>query len=293
VKRASTVSVIITAVFTVAVLAPVASAKFTTHNSPGLATETDSVSCGDHISGRSGWTSLIPPDQIGTLPPAATSGTALYDVFSFPEGWNFASDEFVWEPPAAPFYKDGDAIAPRVLTFFTDSPRRVLATPELAQDNVSWVYAVVPFDETLDPVAPVGSILGIGPPGPVILNKLTVVDCYTFTGFSAPVDNAPTVNVAKAGSSIPLKFRVTDANGDGVPGLTSPPVVVSSEGGPCGGAVGDEIEQYTGGSGLQDLGNGYYQFNWKTPKSYKGHCRTVMVSLGDGNERHTAEFSFR
>ena len=47
--------------------------------------------------------------------------------------------------------------------------------------------------------------------------------------------------------------------------------------------MGDEIEQYAGGSGLQDLGNGYYQFNWKTPKSYKGHCRTVMVSLGDGD----------
>lgn len=292
-KRASTASVIVIAMLAVAVLAPVASAKFTTHNSPGLATETDSVSCGDHISGRSGWTSLIPPDQIGALPPGATSGTALYDVFEFHQGWDFAADEFVWEPPAAPFYKLGDAIAPRVLTFFTESPRRVLATPELAADGVSWVYAVVPFDETLDPIAPAGSILGIGPQGPAILNKLTVVDCYTFTGFSAPVDHAPTVNLAKAGSSIPLKFRVTDVNGDGVTGLTSPPVVVSSEGGPCGGAVGDEIEQYAGGSGLQDLGNGYYQYNWKTPKSYKGHCRTVMISLGDGNERHTAEFSFR
>ena len=204
-KRASTVSVIITAMFAVAVLAPVASAKFTSHNSPGLATETDSVSCGDHISGRSGWTSPIPPDQIGALPPEATSGTNLYDVFDFPQGWDFANDEFICEPPAAPYYKNGDEIAPRVLTFVTDSPRKLLATPELAQDNVNWVYAAVHFDEALDTIAPTGSTLGIGPPGPVILNKLTVVDCYTFTGFSAPVDNAPTVNVAKAGIVHPVE----------------------------------------------------------------------------------------
>jgi hypothetical protein len=46
-----------------------------------------------------------------------------------------------------------------------------------------------------------------------------------------------------------------------------------------------------GRSGLQYLGDGYYQFNWKTLKSYKGHCRTMTLSLGDGNE-YTAEFQF-
>jgi hypothetical protein len=31
---------------------------------------------------------------------------------------------------------------------------------------------------------------------------------YTFTGFFSPVDNPPTVNVAKAGSAIPVKFSL-------------------------------------------------------------------------------------
>jgi len=35
----------------------------------------------------------------------------------------------------------------------------VQLAPELAQDGVNWVYAVVPFDEALDPIAPVGSTL--------------------------------------------------------------------------------------------------------------------------------------
>src|SRR5215212_7264661 len=34
---------------------------------------------------------------------------------------------------------------------------------------------------------------------------------YTFEGFAAPVDSAPTLNSAKAGRVIPLKWRLTDA----------------------------------------------------------------------------------
>jgi len=36
---------------------------------------------------------------------------------------------------------------------------------------------------------------------------------YSFTGFFAPVDNPPVLNNAKAGQAIPLKWRLTDANG--------------------------------------------------------------------------------
>ncbi len=39
-------------------------------------------------------------------------------------------------------------------------------------------------------------------------------------------------------------------------------------------------------------GDGYYQFNWKTPTSYASSCKTVRLGLGDGAV-HTAEFAFR
>ena len=35
----------------------------------------------------------------------------------------------------------------------------------------------------------------------------------------------------------------------------------------------DQLEQVApGGSGLQNLGQGYYQLNWKTSKSFAGTC---------------------
>ena len=115
---------------------------------------------------------------------------------------------------------------------------------------------------------------------------------YTFQGFSQPVDNLPTLNSAKAGQAIPLKWRITDANGVPVTNLTG--VQVSILGLSCSTGTGsDVIEEYaTSTSGLQNLGNGYYQYNWKTPKSYAGSCKTMRLDLGEGAPR-TAAFQFR
>ena len=55
----------------------------------------------------------------------------------------------------------------------------------------------------------------------------------------------------------------------------------------------DLVEETTaGGSGLQNLGDGYYQLNWKTPASYANSCKTVRLNLGEGIV-HTALFKFR
>ena len=54
----------------------------------------------------------------------------------------------------------------------------------------------------------------------------------------------------------------------------------------------DPVEETAvGGSGLQNFGDGSYQFNWKTPASYAGSCRTVRLDLGDDLLR-TVEFRF-
>jgi hypothetical protein len=113
---------------------------------------------------------------------------------------------------------------------------------------------------------------------------------YAWTGFFAPVD--PGLNNAKAGQAIPLKWRVTDSAGAPVSTLAT--VSVTAVGLGClAGTTADQVEEYAAGaSGLQNLGDGYYQYNWKTLASYAGSCKTVRVDLGDGITR-SAAFSFR
>jgi hypothetical protein len=108
---------------------------------------------------------------------------------------------------------------------------------------------------------------------------------YQFSGFFAPVDNLPTVNNAKAGQAIPTKWRLTDFSGAPISdpasfvSLTAYPVT-------CGvwnGVPGDTLpEVASGNSGLQYLGDGHWQFNWKTPKTYANLCMIARVTLNDG-----------
>jgi hypothetical protein len=125
-------------------------------------------------------------------------------------------------------------------------------------------------------------------------NTQTASPSYTvgfgFTGFAQPVDNNDVLNVAKAGQTIPLVFSVSDANGP-VTDLSS--VSVSSNGESCDlSDPTDAIEAYAAGSsGLQNLGGGNYQFNWKTDKAFAGQCRQVNVNVGDGTT-HSAQFKF-
>lgn len=117
---------------------------------------------------------------------------------------------------------------------------------------------------------------------------------YDVSTFSQPVDNLPTLNIAKAGSTVPLKFKVTDSTGGPVTDLTAADVeVTSTQGGDgCGTDAGtDSIETYVASSGLQNLGGGAYQFNWATPKSYKNQCRIMTVTAGGGTR--SAAFQFK
>ncbi len=58
------------------------------------------------------------------------------------------------------------------------------------------------------------------------------------------------------------------------------------------------MEEYApGASGLQNLGDGRYQFNWKTPAGYASSCKTVELVFGSGGlsyvEGPHAYFSFK
>ena len=117
---------------------------------------------------------------------------------------------------------------------------------------------------------------------------------YNFDGLYAPVDKPNTLNVSKAGQAIPMKWRLTDYFGVGVASLTSASVTVASLS--CTATSGeDAIEEYaSGSSGLQNLGDGYYQFNWKTPTNYANSCKQIGLNLGEGSPRNgLANFNFK
>lgn len=111
-----------------------------------------------------------------------------------------------------------------------------------------------------------------------------------FAGFQQPIDNSA-LNVAKAGETVPVKWRIVDANG--APVTSWPTATITATSLSCSlGSTPDQIEEYAAGaSGLQNLGGGYYQFNWATPKSYASSCKTLHLALGDGAD-YTAQFQF-
>jgi len=121
---------------------------------------------------------------------------------------------------------------------------------------------------------------------------------YNFIGFSSPVDNPGVLNVAKAGSAIPLKWQLLDANGP-VTNLSSVNLSVATLA--CAGlGTTDDLKVYaSGSSGLQNLGGGYYQFNWKSQSSYSNSCKTLTLDLGEGKDAngdpitHKALFQFK
>jgi N-acetylneuraminic acid mutarotase len=115
---------------------------------------------------------------------------------------------------------------------------------------------------------------------------------FVFSGFEQPIDNSA-INIARAGQTVPVKWRLLDSDGNPVSdpasftGLTTSPTSAGCSSGPS-----DVIEQYSGGSGLQYLGDGKWQYNWKTPKSYAAQCRTMSVKFSDGSS-HEAMFQFK
>ena len=115
---------------------------------------------------------------------------------------------------------------------------------------------------------------------------------YAFGGFSSPIDEEPTVNTARAGNTVPVKFDLGGDQGLAILAAGSPSVRrVSCD----SGAPTDEVEQTVtaGASTLSfDAGSGKYQYVWKTDQSWAGTCQQLNVELVDGTT-HTATFRFR
>jgi hypothetical protein len=114
---------------------------------------------------------------------------------------------------------------------------------------------------------------------------------YDVEAFAAPIDNGVT-NVARAGRTIPVKWNVSlDAQfvSDPAHFVSITSATAARDDVPVG---TDTIEVYSGSSGLQYLGDGYWQFNWKTLKAYQGQTRIMTLTLDDGST-YSAVFVFR
>jgi hypothetical protein len=114
----------------------------------------------------------------------------------------------------------------------------------------------------------------------------------SFTGFFAPVDNPPTLNVAKAGSAIPVKFSLGLNAGLSIiqPGYPLVQAIACDTSVPQ-----DAIDQTVtaNASGLQyDATSNQYSYVWKTQSSWSGTCKQFVLRLTDGTQ-HIANFKFK
>jgi hypothetical protein len=95
---------------------------------------------------------------------------------------------------------------------------------------------------------------------------------------------------------VPAKWRLTDAND--VP-IADPASFVNLLSYPISctefaGNLLDSVEEVaSGASGLQYSGDGYWQFNWKTPKTYADSCRAMYVEFNSGALTPVVRFQFK
>jgi Tol biopolymer transport system component len=115
---------------------------------------------------------------------------------------------------------------------------------------------------------------------------------YPFNGFFAPVDNEPVINVAKAGSAIPVIFSLGGNQGLNIfaSGYPKSQTIACDSTAP---ADGIDSTLTAGGSSLSyDSSSGRYTYVWKTDKSWAGTCRAFVLKTVDG-VTHRADFKFK
>ena len=130
----------------------------------------------------------------------------------------------------------------------------------------------------------------------VVGNGSPVAECtysviYLWTGFFQPVDNN-NLNVAKAGSAIPVKFNLGGYQGLAIFAVGFPSSIQIN----CSSIdeTPDAIEETVnaGGSSLTyDQTASQYMYVWKSEKSWAGTCRRLDVKLNDGT-KHVAFFKW-
>jgi hypothetical protein len=195
---------------------------------------------------------------------------------------------------------------------FTITPRPASATPTvaskilgaldpaltgtlsgfLAADGVTATYnrtagetvGSYTISATLSPAAVLGNYN-------VTYNTATFSIFYNWTGFFQPIENQPVVNVAKAGSAIPVKFSLHGNQGLSIvmAGYPASGVIACNSSDPA--SLVEETVTAGGSTLTYDGGADQYIYVWKTEKSWNG-CRQLVIQLKDGTY-HRANFQFK
>jgi hypothetical protein len=130
---------------------------------------------------------------------------------------------------------------------------------------------------------------GGGGYAPAPQSTQTFAITYNVVGFAKGAANPPTMNSEKAGKGVTLGWRLLDAAGAPVTGLTS--ATIRAVGLSCGAGTTPDLPLERS-SGFRHLGNGNYQVTWQTPSSYAKSCKTMHLDLGEGMT-HQAFFQFK
>jgi hypothetical protein len=243
----------------------------------------------------------LPPNPV--VPPNPIAPVAYLDLQLInPDAGDTIDGEFL---PPSPILPPNPVVPPNPI-IPTDPllPPNPIRLAYWAGSSWAPVYGSGGSLPTYSSVAGSFSVLFDGTSSPAVTalggTVFAIVPSYYVRAFGSPVENAGTLNVAKAGRAIPLKWQVFDAMTAPVTDLEAADVRITSVKVDCGGSgtPADPLETYaTGGSGLQNLGDGVYQVNWDTAKAWSGTCRELRLDLGeqnpDGTPFHrTALFQF-
>jgi len=216
------------------------------------------------------WNRALSAAELAFVAPVVNAG----DDATINKGSNFTSSGSFTDAGPGPWtatvdYGDGSGVQSLTLT------DKNFSLTHTYDDNGSYTVTVRVTDED----------------GLVGFDTATYTVIYNWDGFFRPVDNLPMLNVAKAGSAIPVKFSLSGDQG----------LDIFAEGYPkslgivCNGsALVDAIEETVtaGSSSLSyDPVANQYVYVWKTDKGWAGTCRQLVVMLNDGTY-HRANFNF-
>lgn len=179
----------------------------------------------------------------------------------------------------------------------TSATTPVPAVPDCPMTTTTPVQPVLPL--TTDPCVASRTTLSDGDLEIVVYTSQASVwtfairDPFQLGGFEASVGTT-----RKAGSTLPVKFKLFDADSGEI--VSEPELQVlrsspSSRPISCETSVAlDDRTPVTlvGGGQHFDPDTNTYSFNWKTDKGWAGTCRELSLQLIDGSE-HTALFQFK